>query len=243
LFGMAEPLRVGLLLFPKVTQLDMTAPYEVFSRLEDAEVHLVSEDTAPIASEWGMAITPTTRRAEAPQFDVVCVPGGVGINPLLEHAPTLEFLAHQAQKARYMTSVCTGALVLGAAGLLRGYRATTHWRFVSLLPLLGAIPVDARVVIDRGRVTGGGVTAGIDFALTLAAELRGERAARALQLVLEYDPAPPFTSGSPRAGAAAPDLVTEVAQRYAAGFEVRKRLVEGAAGKLGLGGKCGTPLD
>jgi cyclohexyl-isocyanide hydratase len=204
------PLHVGLVMFPNLTQLDLTGPYEIFARLPDTGVHLIAATTAPVKSERGLTITPDATFENAPQLDVLCVPGGVGVNAMMEDGPLLEFLQHQARHARYVTSVCTGALLLGAAGLLRGYRATTHWLSLDLLPLFGAEAVDARVVVDRNRITGGGVTAGIDFGLAVAAEVCGQSVAEEIQLMVEYDPAPPFRSGSPKTAASA--LVQRVTQ-------------------------------
>lgn len=192
-------LEIGLLLFPKLTQLDLTGPFEVFSRLPGARTHLLWKDRAPVMSDKGLAILPTASFAEAPSpLDVICVPGGPGQIELMDDEPVLDFLRGAAANARYVTSVCTGSLVLGAAGLLRGYRATCHWSSLDQLALLGAEPVAERVVRDRNRITGAGVTSGIDFALAVVAELRGRRAAEDIQLSIEYDPAPPFAAGSPR---------------------------------------------
>jgi cyclohexyl-isocyanide hydratase len=191
-------LSVGMLLFENATQLDLTGAYEVFARMPDTHVSLVASSLEPVRTEWGLTIVPNLALTVAPLFDVICVPGGWGVNALLTNEAVLEFLRMQGAGARYITSVCTGALLLGAAGLLRGYRATTHWMSLDLLRLLGATPVSERVVRDRNRITGGGVTAGIDFALVLAAELFGDAEAQRIQLAIEYDPHPPFESGSPR---------------------------------------------
>lgn len=191
-------LQIGLLVFPRVQQLDLTGPYDVFASLPDAAVHLVWKDRAPLTSSSGLVLVPDTTFDACPPLDVICVPGGAGVGALMEDAEVLDFLRRQASAARFVTSVCTGALVLGAAGLLRGRRATTHWAFHELLEPLGAIPVRERVVRDGNLFTGGGVTAGIDFALRVAAKLRGQQAAEFTQLVIEYDPAPPFHSGHPR---------------------------------------------
>ena len=201
---MAEPgFRIGLLLFPDITQLDLTGPYEVFTKIPGAEVRLVWKTLDPVRAGGGMRLLPDTSFADCPQLDLVCVPGGAGMNPLLEDAQTLTFLRRQAAGARYVTSVCTGALVLGAAGLLKGRRATTHWMSFEMLERFGAIPTKGRVVEDGNVITGGGVTAGIDFALLIAARVAGEEVARAIQLGIEYDPAPPFDAGHPdRADAA-----------------------------------------
>ncbi|MGH7269364.1 MAG: DJ-1/PfpI family protein [Polyangiaceae bacterium] len=189
--------QIGMLLFPSLTQLDLTAPFEVLGRLPGAEVHLLWKDLAPVRAESGMQIVASKTLAECPALDLVFVPGGIGQMALMEDATVLAFLAKQGKAARFVTSVCTGALVLGAAGLLEGYDATTHWGYIELLPLLGARPVRQRVVVDRNRVTGGGVTAGIDFALRVVAEIAGQAAAERIQLQIEYDPAPPFRSGHP----------------------------------------------
>ncbi len=190
-------LEIGFLVFPEVQQLDLTGPYEVFTALPGAAVHLVWKTLGPVISSTRLALQPTLTMAECPQLDVICVPGGAGINRLLEDEETLAFLRAQAAWARYVTSVCTGALVLAAAGLLGGKRATTHWASHDLLGVLGAIPERARVVQDGNTFSGGGVTAGIDLALTLAAAIAGQDEAEAIQLQLEYAPAPPFDSGTP----------------------------------------------
>ena len=207
-------LSIGLLCFPAIQQLDLTAPYEIFAALPEARVHLIWKDLSPVTSATGLVLTPTTTLAECPPLDVLCVPGGAGINALLLDSEILDFLRRQAAQSRYVTAVCTGALVLGAAGLLRGKRATTHWASLPLLPLLGAEPVAERVVRDGNVFTAGGVTAGMDFALTLAAEIAGETHAQAIQLGLEYDPAPPFRAGSP--DLAPPEVVAAARARLAA---------------------------
>ncbi|KQP41543.1 hypothetical protein ASF49_17425 [Methylobacterium sp. Leaf104] len=222
------PLAIGLLAFPDVQQLDLTAPYEVFVGIPEARVHLVAADRGPVTSSTGLVLAPTLAMADCPQLDVLCVPGGLGVNPLMRDAAVLAFLRDQAARARYVTSVCTGALVLGAAGLLRGRRATTHWASLDLLAAFGAIPVAERVVRDGNLLTGGGVTAGIDFALTLAAELSGQPAAEAIQLGLEYAPAPPFAAGSP--AGAGPAVLAAVRGRLAAGRAERERIVGAITG-------------
>jgi len=227
---MSRTVQIGLLLFPRLTQLDMTGPFEVFSRIPDAKVHLVWKTTEPVRSDTGLAMLPTTSFADCPQLDVLCVPGGPGVAALMEDEETLAFLRRQAADARYVTSVCTGALVLGAAGLLRGKRATTHWASHDFLAALGATPVEARVVRDGKLLTGGGVTAGIDFALTLAAELVSAEAAQAIQLQIEYSPSPPFRSGTP---AEAPAAVLETARSKGAAMRAeREALVARVAGRL-----------
>ncbi|MDR3097015.1 MAG: DJ-1/PfpI family protein [Paraburkholderia sp.] len=222
-------LKIGFLLFPKVQPLDLCGPYDVFASMPDTEVRLVWKTREPLMSATGMLLTPDTVFDECPPLDVICVPGGSGVGPLLEDDDTLAFLRHQAREARYVTSVCTGALVLGAAGLLRGRRATTHWAFHSLLEPFGAIAVKERVVRDGNLITGGGITAGIDFALTLAADLIGEQAAQALQLGIEYAPAPPFDAGCPES---APQAVVEhVRAQSAATLAQRMRIVERVVAK------------
>lgn len=222
------PLHVGFLAFPSLTQLDLTGPHEVLSRIPGAQVHVLARERGPVLAEGGLAILPTATLAEAPALDVVCVPGGAGVNALLEDDAALDWLAAQGRTARWVTSVCTGALALGAAGLLRGYLATTHWTALDLLAAFGATPLDQRVVVDRNRITGGGVTAGIDFGLTLAARLAGEDAARRIALGLEYAPAPPFP-GSPRS--AAPALVAGMAEALRPAREERRRLCEAAVAR------------
>jgi cyclohexyl-isocyanide hydratase len=221
---------VGMILFPRLTQLDLTGPYEVFARLPDTRVLLVAPRLEPVVSEYGLAILPDTIFEEAPFFDVLFVPGGNGINTLLEDDAFLAFLRRQGEQAKYVTAVCTGALLLGAAGLLRGYRATTHWLSLDLLPLLGAVPIAERVVVDRNRITGAGVTAGIDFALTVAANLHGEEVARRIQLMLEYDPLPPFPCGSPRRADPATVMAVKTARQDVQ--EERRRKIERQARRL-----------
>lgn len=188
---------IGFLIYPGVTQLDATGPAQVLSRVPGATVHMVWKSADPVPTDAGFAIVPTTTIAECPQLDVICVPGGMGQMELMGDREVLSFLRTQAEGAKYVTSVCTGSLLLGAAGLLKGYKSACHWAFRDTLTRFGAIPVADRVVRDRNRVSGGGVTAGIDFALTLAAELAGEEVAKTIQLAIEYNPAPPFDSGSP----------------------------------------------
>lgn len=212
---------VGMVLFPDLTQLDLTGPYEVFARTPGVAVSLLASSLAPVRSERGLAIVPDTTFAAAPRLDVLFVPGGAGATQAMENEEILDFLVEREPEARYVTSVCTGSLVLGAAGLLRGYRAATHWLSMDLLEMLGAEPTWERVVKDRNRVTGGGITAGIDFGLAVAAELRGEATAREIQLMMEYDPEPPFDSGSPKVAEGA--LVDEV---RAARREVQERRME-----------------
>lgn len=187
-----------MLLFPNITQLDLTGPHEVFKRVRGVEVVTVWKDVRPVTSATGLAMVPDATMDQCARADLLCVPGGPGHLELMNDAQTLRWIRGVAADAQFVTSVCTGALLLGAAGLLRGYRATTHWGSIDALALLGAEPVRERVVWDRNRVTGGGVTAGIDFSLQIIARLWGDDVAQIAQLSLEYDPHPPFDSGSPR---------------------------------------------
>ncbi|MBD8905419.1 DJ-1/PfpI family protein [Methylorubrum zatmanii] len=216
-------IEIGFLVFPQVQQLDLTGPYEVLAMVPGARVHLVAKTLAPVASTTGLVLTPTITFTACPALDVICVPGGSGVNPLLEDAETLDFLRRQAAGARYVTSVCTGALVLGAAGLLRGRRATTHWAAHDLLAAFGAVPVQERVVRDGNLITGGGVTAGIDFGLTLAAELADEATARTIQLQQEYAPTPPFSAGRP--DTAGPAITAAARERLSAARREREAIV------------------
>jgi cyclohexyl-isocyanide hydratase len=224
--------RIGMLIFPRMTQLDMTGPYEVLVRLPNTTVDLVARTRAPVTTDRGMQIVPTATYADCPPLDVVMVPGGPGQQDLMEDAAALDFLRKQAASAKYVTSVCTGSLVLGAAGLLKGKRATSHWAAIDHLALLGAIPVRERVVVDGNIVTGAGVASGIDFALTLAAILEGEPVAREIQLQIEYDPAPPFNSGSPQTASRA--TVETLKARGAKLNEERRAVATRVGRKLGI---------
>ncbi|MGG5821667.1 DJ-1/PfpI family protein [Falsiroseomonas sp. HW251] len=224
-------LDIGLLVFPRITHLDMTGPHEVLASLPGARVRLVWKDTAPVRADSGLMLTPDTAFADCPPLDLICVPGGPGVGALMEDDETLAFLRRQAEGARYVTSVCTGALVLGAAGLLRGRRATTHWASHDFLPAFGATPVKARVVRDGNLFTGGGVTAGIDFALTIAAEIAGEEAAQAIQLRIEYAPDPPFQAGDP--DTAPPAVLARARAGMRAMRAEREALMARVAARLG----------
>ena len=214
-----EPLIIGFLLFPRLTQLDFTGPYEVMSRLPGAQVKLLWKQAGPVRADTGLTMLADTSLAEAPQLDILCIPGGPGVAALMEDEAVLDFLRAQAPGARYVTSVCTGALVLGAAGLLRGIRATTHWASHDFLAELGAVPVQGRVVRDGKVITGGGVTAGIDFALTIAAEIAGPAVAQSIQLQIEYAPQPPFDAGRPET---APAEVLAAAEARGAGMRAER---------------------
>jgi cyclohexyl-isocyanide hydratase len=219
-----RPISIGMVLFDGVTQLDLTGPYEVFCRMPSTSVKLLAPTMKPVRTEWGLTITPDASFDDAPVVDVLCVPGGWGVDAQLENDRAISFVRATGTNARYITSVCTGALLLGAAGLLRGYRATTHWLSIDLLPLFGAEPIDERVVRDRNRITGGGVTAGIDFGLVVAAELFGAATAQSIQLAIEYRPAPPFESGSPSTAPA--DVVNAVSRASADRLASRRAIVE-----------------
>jgi len=213
----------GILCFPGVQQLDLTGPYEVFASARNATVHLVWKDLGPIRSATGLVLMPDTTFADAPPFDVLCIPGGRGVNALLHDEEVLSFVREKAAAARFVTAVCTGSLVLGRAGLLTGRRATTHWNSMDFLPRLGATPVEERVVKDGSVITAGGVTAGIDFGLAVVAELMGNDEAQTIQLSLEYAPAPPFNSGTP---ATAPRSIVDAARaRMAASRREREVLL------------------
>lgn len=222
--------RIGLLIFPRMTQLDLTGPYEVLSRLPGAEVMLLWKTLAPVEADSGLRLLPHATLDDCGRLDVVCVPGGPGVAALMEDATVLAFLRDQAATARFVSSVCTGALVLAAAGLLRGKRATTHWNSRDLLAPLGAIPTAGRVVRDGNILTGGGVTAGIDFALTMAAELADPVTAQAIQLMLEYAPAPPFDAGTP--DSAPPEVLERLRRQTAPMRSQREALVARVAARL-----------
>jgi cyclohexyl-isocyanide hydratase len=221
---------IGFLLFPRLTQLDFTGPFEVLSRLPGATVRTLWKQPGPVRSDTGLTMLADTALADCPQLDLLCIPGGPGVAALMEDEEVLDFLRRQAPGARWVTSVCTGALVLGAAGLLAGHRATTHWASHDFLAALGATPVEARVVRDGKLVTGGGVTAGIDFALSIAAEIAGPEVAQAIQLQIEYAPAPPFASGHPSEAPAA--VLAAARSRGAAMRAEREALVARVAARL-----------
>lgn len=215
-------MNVMMLLYPNLTQLDLTGPFEVLARYKELTLHLVWKDTEPVRDGSGLRIVPTCSFADCPQADILFVPGGPGIASLMEDIEVLGFLRRQAEGAQYVTSVCTGSLVLAAAGLLTGYRATCHWLSLPQLALFGVEPVSERVVVDRNRITGAGVTSGIDFALALMAQIFGDERAKAVQLMIEYDPAPPFAGGSP--ASAAPETIAAV-KAVTGGFQAKREEV------------------
>jgi cyclohexyl-isocyanide hydratase len=223
-------MHVVMLLYPRFQQLDLTGPFEVFARFEELNLHLVWKTLDPVIDVNGLRILPTDTLAGSPQADIVFVPGGPGQISLMEDKEVLSFLRRQASGARYVTSVCTGSLVLAAAGLLTGYRATCHWLSLDQLAYFGAVPVSERVVIDRDRITGAGVTSGIDFALTLAACLFGEERTKRAQLAMEYDPKPPFVGGTP--ASAGPELAASLRAANAAFQKEREEVARRAAAAL-----------
>ena len=215
-------LRFGILVFPNVQQLDLTGPYEVLASAQGAEVELVWKDLNPVMSSTRLPLSPTATFDDCPPLDVLCIPGGGGINALLEDQVVLDFVRERAAQARYVTSVCSGALVLGAAGLLKGKRATTHWYAHDFLAEFGAIPVDARIVEDGKLITAGGVTSGIDFGLALVARVFGQAEAETVQLSLEYAPAPPFRAGTP--AEAPPAVLAQAKERLAVSRRAREEI-------------------
>lgn len=230
--GASTP-RIAMLVHPDMVMLDLIGPLTVLSLLR-AELHLVWKDRQRVTTDLDLPVTPTTSYADCPaDLDVLFIPGGLkGSVALMEDAQTLAFLADRGARARYVTAVCTGSLVLGAAGLLKGYRATGHWYIRDLLGAMGASVEHSRVVTDRNRITGGGVTAGIDFGLTVATKLRDEETARLIQLVLEYDPQPPFDTGSPeRAGT---KLTSDVLARRKPLIDAARRNADFAKTRLSL---------
>ena len=212
-------LQIGALIFRRMDQIDFTGPFEVLSRVPDSTFHVIGKDREPIRDIKGLILTPEMTIAESPRLDVLMVPGGYGQEELMDDEVVLSFIKEQAANAKFVFSVCTGALVCGAAGLLMGVRSTTHWASFHLLPYFGAIPVDRRVVVDGNHVSAAGVTAGIDGALTLAALLRGDLAAQQIQLGLEYAPEPPFESGTPKT---APAEVLAAARNETREFTARR---------------------
>ena len=216
-------LEIGFLVFPKVQQLDLTGPYEVLASLKGTRMRLIWKTLEPVTSATGLLLIPNATLASCPPLDLLCIPGGVGTNALLDDTEILGFIRDQAAQARYVTSVCTGAMVLGAAGLLKGKRATTHWSAHDLLSHFGAIPTQGRIVRDGNLITAGGVTAGIDFGLAVVAELAGRSEAEAIQLNLEYAPEPPFNAGTTES--ASPDVLAEARQRGAASRQARETII------------------
>ncbi|MGN6182568.1 MAG: DJ-1/PfpI family protein [Thermoanaerobaculia bacterium] len=223
-------MQIVCVLFPEFTQLDLTGPYEVFHRLPRAEVALVAASADPVASEGGLSIVPTATFAEDMACDVLFVPGGPGVNDAMLDDTLVGFVKRHGERAAFVTSACTGALILGAAGLLAGFEAATHWASMEYLQAFGAWPKKERVVMSGNRITGGGVTAGIDIALRIAEQTHGRAVAEAVQLAIEYTPQPPFDAGSPET--APKEIVDAVRAKLVPMQELRRRAVEEAAKKL-----------
>ncbi|GKQ52018.1 DJ-1/PfpI family protein [Bradyrhizobium sp. Ce-3] len=225
-------LRIGSLLFEGVDQIDLTGPFEVLSRIPNSTYRIYGKTAEPVRDIKGLRLTPDATLAEAPPLDVLHVPGGFGQQALMEDAEVLDWISRQAAGACRIFSVCTGALICGAAGLLKGRRATTHWASFHLLPFFGATPVNQRVVVDGSFVFAAGVTAGIDGALRLAAELRGDDAARAIQLYMVYAPEPPFDSGTPET--APPEILQQSREGVRAITAQREETARRVAARLGV---------
>jgi cyclohexyl-isocyanide hydratase len=225
-----DPFRVGMVVFDGMTLLDTVGPADMFARVPGLEIVMVARSAEPVRTDSGVRLIPDTTFAGAPSLDLLFVGGGPGTTYLLGDEEVVGFVRDRGETAKWVTSVCTGALVLGAAGLLQGHKAATHWTVMHLLPILGAEPVDERVVIDRNRITGGGVTAGIDFALTVIAEIWDENLAQLIQLASEYDPQPPFKTGSPRTSPR--ELVARVVAASRELTEARSLAVARAAARL-----------
>ncbi len=224
-------MRFGILVFPNVQQLDLTAPYEIFASAEGCEALLIWKDRAPVVSSTGLRLTPTAAFDDCPTLDVLCVPGGAGVNPLMEDAVVLDFLRRRAAEVRLLTSVCTGSLLLGAAGLLKGRKATSHWNAFDFLENFGAVPTQGRIVRDGDLITAGGVASGMDFGLAVLAELLGRDEAETVQLALEYAPAPPFQSGRPES--ARPAILAAAKARLADSRGAREEIVRRIAPNKG----------
>lgn len=219
---------IGFVIFPDLTQLDFTGPLQVLARLPQSTTHIIAKSEAPVPTDCGLSLLPTHSFANCPPLDLICIPGGVrGVIGAIGDRGTIEFVRLQAESAKYISSVCTGAFVLGVAGLLKGRRATTHWAYTDLLPLVGARHEKARVVKDGNLITAGGVTSGIDFGLSVVAELAGDTTAREIQLGIEYDPAPPFDSGHP--DRAPPGVKSALTDRYARASSALRAGIEQAA--------------
>ena len=219
---MTQPYRIGFLLWPGLTQLDMTGPAQVLSRMPGAELHFVWKDLEPQPSDCGLPLLPTIRMADCPQLDMLCVPGGSPVAPIMRDPEVLDWLRKQAAGAKLVTSVCTGSLILAAAGLLEGYKAGCYWASGHQLPMFGAEFVEQRVVIDRDRITAGGVTSGIDFAFRVIEHLHGRDVAEAVQLAIEYDPTP-LAGGTP--ATARPEIVARVRSMMASRLAEREAAI------------------
>jgi cyclohexyl-isocyanide hydratase len=224
------PVKIGILIFDQMTQLDATGPFEALARIPGATVLLVAKRKRPVTAQFGLTLLPDTDLRRCPKLDVLCVVGGSGINDLLLDDEAIEFVRRQSRSAKYITSVCTGSLLLGAAGLLRGKRATCHWASLPMLAAFGAKLSSRRIERDGKLITAGGVTSGIDFGLWLAGRLAGPTAAKKIQLMIQYDPQPPFHAGTPRQ--AGKSLTQAHLRTHAKGQAGRSAIVALAAAKL-----------
>ena len=225
--------RIAMMIYPEMTSMDLIGPQLLFALLGNVDLHLVWKDRATILTDTGVPITPTQTFDEVELgLTILFVPGGTGTYPLMNDTKVVSYLQRVGPSAQYVTSVCTGALILGAAGLLRGYRATTHWLMRDVLATLGATPVAQRFVVDRNRITGAGVTAGLDFGLKVVSMLRGDDYARMLQLAIEYDPQPPFNSGSDRS--ASTEILSAVRSNFASSVEAATKQAAIAKSRLGI---------
>lgn len=227
--------QIAFLIYPEFTALDMVGPHYMFTSLMGATVHLVAKTRDPVRSDTGLVFVPSATFEECPRdLDIICVPGGSrGTLSAMNDLETMRFLKDRGARAKYVTSVCTGSLLLGAAGLLEGYRATSHWATKKLLPAFGATPADGRVVQDRNRITGGGVTAGIDFGLHLVGRLRDRQYAEGVQLLAEYAPQPPYDAGTPeRAPAPVRTMMEDMFADFVRQAEVSGRAAFGRAKSL-----------
>lgn len=227
-----SPISVAFLVFPNVTQLDLTGPAQVLSRLGNVTLNLVWKHTDPVPTDAGFPLLPTATFEQVRAADILCVPGGLGTMEIMQDGEVLDWLRGVAAEAQWVTSVCTGSLVLGAAGLLKGYKSACHWASIDQLAFFDAIPVRERIVEDRNRFSGGGVTSGIDFALALAARIRGDEFARFIQLSIEYDPHPPFDAGSP--DKVSPEILARYHKLIAAAVPDREAKVKAIAKALGF---------
>jgi len=216
-------MNIGFVLFPNVTQLDFTGPLQILHRMPDAQTHILAKTLDPVPSDCGLSLVPTGTFADAPPLDMILVPGGFGVVDAIGDEETMAFVREAGTAATYVTSVCTGAFILGTAGLLQGKKATTHWAYHHLLPLVGAVPNEGRCVRDGNVYTGGGVTAGIDFAFEIVKEISGQKAAEGIQLAVEYDPAPPVDAGHP--SRANEQLLAAMEKRYADPIEAMRSAI------------------
>jgi cyclohexyl-isocyanide hydratase len=220
-----SPFKVGFVIFPDLTQLDFTGPQQVLARMPNSTMHIVAKSADPVPSDSGLGLVPTHTFKNCPDLDLICVPGGTGgVVQAMVDRDTIEFVRRQSSSVKYVTSVCTGAFILGVAGLLKGRRATTHWAFTGLIPLGGATHEKARVVKDGNLITAGGVTSGIDFGLRVVADIAGEKVAQGIQLSLEYDPEPPFVGHPDKASEAVKAALAPRYNQVTAQFQAQRSL-------------------